>query len=127
MKASADNKLLRFICAFLLTAAALLSEGCSMEAPKQGVSEDLSALREIIDLQIPAKSARWEIFGTPEYKDGIPGLTDYVTMIAELRLSDPRWLQTKKEPTGVTFVAPEAARPWMDLPFRLLMEVVNTS
>lgn len=93
-----------------------------MGNPKPGVSEDLSALREIINLQIPVQSARWEVFGTPEYTGGVPGPTDYVTMVAELRLSAPHWLETNKEPTGVTFVAPEAARPWMNVPFRRLME-----
>jgi hypothetical protein len=116
------KSLLRYNCALMITAAILFLEGCSMEDPKPGVSDNLSALREIVNIQIPAKSARWEIFGTPEYTGGVPGPTDFVTLIAELTPTEPNWLDSKKEPTGDIYVAPEAARPWLSEPFRRLME-----
>lgn len=101
-------------------AALLLSVGCSRENQLRKVSDNLVELREIIDLQIAAKSARWETFGTPEYNGGVPGPTDYITLVAELE-SESSELETNKIPTGITYIAPEAARPWLSDEFRTIL------
>jgi hypothetical protein len=99
----------------------LFLDGCSMEDPIPTPSDNLSALREIVNLQIPAKSGRWEVFSTPDYKGGIPGPTDYTTLVAELESSQLHWLNAFKEPAGVNYVAPEAGRLWLREPFRQLL------
>lgn len=105
----------------LSAVAITLLQGCSMEEPKTTVSNDLAKLRDTINLQIPTKSARWEIFGTPEYQGGVPGPTDYITLVAELQ-SDKSWFDENKSMTGETFIAPEAARPWLTSEFRQILE-----
>ncbi|MYN18397.1 hypothetical protein GTP81_16725 [Rugamonas sp. FT107W] len=99
-----------------------------MEDHAPGVSDKLSALREVVNVQIPATSARWEAFGTPEYKGGVPGPTDFTTLIAELQPADGAWFAAQNETAGTSFIAPEAARPWLSEPFRhLLAEHKNTT
>ncbi|GJI93838.1 hypothetical protein RugamoR57_05560 [Duganella caerulea] len=99
-----------------------------MEDHAPSVSDNLSALREVINVQIPAASARWEVFGTPEYTGGVPGPTDFTTLIAELQPADGAWFASQKETVGTSFIAPEAARPWLSGPFRhLLAEHKNTT
>ncbi|MBV6319330.1 hypothetical protein [Duganella violaceipulchra] len=99
-----------------------------MEDHTSSVSDNLSALREVVNIQIPATSARWEIFGTPEYKGSVPGPTDFTTLIAELQPADGAWFASQKETADASFVAPEAARPWLSEPFhRLLAEHKNTT
>lgn len=123
----ASWKLVMSLKLTLTIIAGLLLAGCSMEDPRQGASKDLRSLREIVDLQIPTESAQWEIFGTPEHKGGVPGPTDFVTLVAELRASDPRWIETNTHPAGMIYVTPEAARPWLSEPFhRMLLENQNT-
>lgn len=111
-----------------LTAGTLLLEGCSVEGQTPSVSDNLSALRDVVNVQIPATSVRWEIFGTPEYKGGVPGPTDFTTLIAELQPADGAWFASQQETAGTSFIAPEAARPWLSEPFqRLLAEHKNTT
>lgn len=91
-----------------------------MEEAKPEVSDNLSKLREIINLQVPAKSVRWEVFGTPEHKGGVPGPTDFVTLVAEIE-ADQGWLESYTKPTGITYIAPEAARSWISNEFRTML------
>ncbi|TFW18573.1 hypothetical protein [Duganella callida] len=115
------KSLLELKLAIAIIACALFMEGCSMEDPVPAPSDNLSALRDIVNLQIPANSGRWEIFGTPEYKGGVPGPTDYTTLVAELESSQSHWLENLKEPAGVNYVVPEAGRLWLREPFRQLL------
>lgn len=94
---------------------------CKSDEAKPPQSEDAAALRAMINIEFPVKSARWDIFGTPEYNGGVPGPTDYITLVAELEPAD-NWFASLKEPTGTTPVVPEAARPWLTSAFRRLME-----
>lgn len=112
----------------LSLAGIIFLEGCSMENHTPSVSDNLSALREVVNVQIPSTSARWEIFGTPEYKGGVPGPTDFTTLVAELQPTDATWFDSQEEAAGKFFVAPEAVRSWLSEPFRrLLAEYKNTT
>lgn len=86
------------------------------------VSDDLAALQYIVAVPAGVTSARWEIFGTPEATELVPGPTDYYTLIAELQPA----LAPAAEATGAQRdaipVMPEAARPWLSDGFRALME-----
>lgn len=110
----------------LFAATILLLGGCSFEDPKPQ-SEDIAALRKLINIPIHAKSARWDMFGTPETRErGIPGPTDFHTLVAELD-HEQEWFSTLKEPTGEIFIVPEAARPWLTKEFHDLLERNKTS
>lgn len=93
-----------------------------MQDRSVGVSDKLAELRNIVNIQIPATSGRWEVFETPEYRGGVPGPGDYVTLIGELTPSEQYKFDASARPTGKTFVAPESARAWLSEPFRQLLE-----
>ncbi|MGW8391024.1 hypothetical protein [Pseudoduganella sp. HUAS MS19] len=110
----------------LVAATIVMFGGCSFEAPKPK-SEDIAALRAIINIPPAVKSARWDIFGTPETTGWtIPGPTDFHTLVAELD-QDEDWFSPLKEPTGDIFIVPEAARPWLSREFRELLQKNKTS
>ena len=105
----------------LFAAAVVLLGACSFEEQNPH-SEDIAALRELINIPIEAKSARWDIFRTPETGSrGIPGPDDFTTLIAELD-HEQDWYSSLKEPPGKTFIVPEAARPWLTKEFHELLE-----
>ena len=93
--------------------------GCSMS--HAAVSTDIRRFREIVDIEFPLASAKWEIFGTPEYKGGPPGPTDFITLIAELHSAETRFFRELSIPTGNELVAPEATREWLSLRFREML------
>jgi hypothetical protein len=99
----------------------ILLAGCSMDENKKHVSEDIVTLKTIILLPAGTRSVRWELFGTPETTGGVPGPTDYLTLVAELNSDETFWTALPKHaPTDVYIVA-EAARPWLSNDFRQLM------
>ena len=48
----------------------------------QHFSDDVEALRRVVELDTNPAAIRWEIFGTPEYVGGVPGPIDFVTLVA---------------------------------------------
>ncbi|QJE02014.1 hypothetical protein HH212_19970 [Massilia forsythiae] len=86
-----------------------------------GASSDLAALRAVVQLPSAFTAGRWEIFGTPEHTGGAPGPTDYVTLVAELRIAPGDWRRLEAADGGKPFVAPEAARMWLSTPYRTLL------
>lgn len=91
-----------------------------MDDNKKGVSDDLAALRAMVRIPAETGSARWEVFGTPEYNGGVPGPTDYLTLVAELEAGD-KPPATGPAETGGVHIVPEAARPWLSNGFRTLL------
>jgi len=73
-------------------------------------STDQAELARLVKLNLPIKLVRWEVFGTPEYSGGVPGPTDYVTLIAEIAPAAPV-PQTNTAETA--WITPGAARPWL--------------
>ena len=45
-----------------------------------------------------------------------------MTLVAELNITSAQWFNTKGEPAGPVWVAPEAARPWLEAPFQQLLQ-----
>jgi hypothetical protein len=93
-----------------------------MDENKAKVSDDLNALRKVVKLPTDLASARWEIFGTPEYTGGVPGPTDYMTLVAEVKLSAQSSGFPANSDNGSVYIVPEAARPWISGEFRSILE-----
>ena len=95
--------------------------GCTVKDDVAKVSTDVAALQKIVNLDATPRSAKWEIFGTPEYLGGVPGPSDFVTLIAELSPVDEQAI-VEKEPAGTVWIAPESARPWLAEPFYSMLD-----
>lgn len=105
-----------------IVAGALLLSGCDVNDEQSKVSHDIAALRALLSIDMPLKSARWETFATAANARLVLGPTDFVTLVAQLQPSEGNWFASMTEPTGETFIAPEAARPWLGLAFRAMLE-----
>ena len=89
-------------------------------------SDDLGELEKIVELDTLVKSVHWEIFGTPEYTGGVPGPTDFVTLIAEVPRLDQVSFERRSK-AGVIWIAPEAARPWISSENRSMLAKYRNS
>ena len=94
--------------------------GCQSKEETK-VSTDVNTFNSLVTIDIPLKSVSWEVFGTPEYTGGVPGPTDYVTLIAQAESpNNTKHAQVRAAtPVGI---APESARPWLDPEFRRWLE-----
>jgi hypothetical protein len=102
-----------------LLAMALISiSGCKME--QHDFSTDLQRFRSMIRVDADIRSIRWEVFGTPEYTGGVPGPTDYVTLVAEAEIANVRPTKSSAGP-GDAWIAPEAARSWLGNDFKSIL------
>jgi hypothetical protein len=95
--------------------------GCGLKEENKNISTDLNAFNNIVTIDIPFNSIIWEVFGTPEYTGGVPGPTDYLTLVAQIEPSNDAKFDNRPA-TGSIWVAPESARPWMEADFRRLLE-----
>lgn len=89
----------------------LLSGGCNLERNSHE-SSDVAAFQQVVELDLPLRLVRWEVFGTPEYSIGVPGPTDFVTLIAEVPSLDELTL-VKRPQARAMWIVPGAARPWL--------------
>lgn len=116
-----DPASLRLACSAAAVLVVLGLVPFSGNSRNPGVSNDLAALRAVVQMPSAFTAGRWEIFGTPEHTGGAPGPTDYVTLVAELRISPGDWRRLEAADGGKSFVAPEAARAWLSTPYRTLL------
>lgn len=100
--------------------AAILLAGCAPD--KTGPSDSLPELRKIVAVALPARQIKWEVFGTPEYTGGVPGPTDFVTLIAELEPAQDALPPAEPGTDDKAYIVPEAARPWLSAPFRAWLQ-----
>jgi hypothetical protein len=100
----------------------VLVAGCSEPDKKSKASDDISALQNLIDIPVKIASARWEMFGTPEYNGGVPGPTDYMTLIAEIEPFENAAPLTAGASDAKVYLVPEVARPWISTGFRSMLE-----
>ena len=95
--------------------------GCKMGDDLPKFSTDIAALEKIIELPVPHTEAKWEVFGTPEYSGGVPGPTDYMTLVAEIKMESVQ--KMNYGPSSEPFwIAPESARTWLSPKFSRLLE-----
>jgi hypothetical protein len=90
------------------------------------VSSDMGKLKELISINIPASKIQWEVFGTPEYTGGVPGPTDFITLVAEIDPVDTKLIEKFELPAGKQFVVPEAGRAWLSSNFRNTLEKIGS-
>jgi hypothetical protein len=102
--------------------AGLYLMGCTMEDQSSNVSTDIVKLQELVIFDFIPTSVKWEVFGTPEYTGGLPGPTDYVTLIAEFP-SIQQTVFANMPAAAEIWIAPESGRKWLSDPFRLLLEM----
>lgn len=116
-------RMLRRTAAVLVAASvAALVTVCSLDGESPGPSTDLAGLRHVVAIPDGVTAARWEIFGTPEYTGGVPGPTDYMTLVAELDLADDAAFAADEPERWPPSVVPEAPRRWLSPAFRERME-----
>lgn len=99
--------------------------GCKMKDDPPKFSTDIPTLENIVELPIAYTEAKWEVFGTPEYSGGVPGPTDYMTLVAEISPKSGQKIHygLSSEPF---WIAPESARTWLSPKFfKLLQESKN--
>lgn len=106
------------IFAFLIIFTLL---GCTVDNNRSKVSSDLATLKKLIEIDIGISTLKWETFNTPEYTGGVPGPTDFVTLIAEFESNDPNWFTRLPVPEQKFYITPNASRTWLSSPFRELM------
>jgi len=80
-------------------------------------STDQAELARLVKLDLPINTVRWEVFGTPEYAGGVPGPTDYVTLIAEI---EPAMSFAQTNTAETARITPDSARPWLSPDLRTL-------
>jgi hypothetical protein len=105
---------------------AILLTACIPKEDQDKSSTDIRALCDLIDLQFPYTGARWEIVATPEYEGGIPGPTDYMTLLAEIGPRDDQRFNAlpMAEPLRAL---PNSARSWMNAESRTLLNTTSTA
>jgi hypothetical protein len=96
----------------------VFSSGCDMTNEKS--SNDIAALRNLVETDLAPRSVHWEVFGSPEYTGGVPGPTDYFVLVAEVEPDDHDRLQTRPR-VGKVVIVREAARPWLTEGFRAML------
>lgn len=111
-----------YALAKLAIAAVLCISGCSAQDKKLKASDDAKALEQLVDVAANLKSARWEMFGTPEYEGGVPGRTDYMTLVAEIEPVTNAESFTSGTNDKTIYIVPEAARPWLSSHFHSILE-----
>ena len=102
-----------------LVAMLLLTSCDSHKQPEP--SHDVAAFNHLIALDFPVKKVTWEIFGTPEYTGGIPGPTDYLTLVAEIEPEGSKMFTSFPPLTTKAWIAPESARPWLGRDFHAFL------
>lgn len=95
-----------------------LSLGACDASSSARSSTDQAELARLVRLDLPINTVRWEVFGTSEYTVGVPGPTDYVTLIAEIAPTIPV-PQTNTAETA--WITPGSARPWLSPGFKTLL------
>ncbi|MTW01504.1 hypothetical protein [Pseudoduganella ginsengisoli] len=117
----------RNFVAALVTAGVLMLAGCDTSSSRSHVSPDMTKLTGLIDLNIQAQSVQWEIVGTPEYQGGVPGPTDFVTLVAEFNGASVGAQAPGSSAATTAYIVPNAARPWTSAVFQtFLAEKANT-
>ena len=106
-----------------ISAVALILWMLSRPAPIPPAKVDVGALKALVNLDVPIKAAKWEVFRSPDDGGFMPSQDPYTVLIAELTPSDPAWApELKALSSGRDDVMPDSARTWISEPFQSLMK-----
>lgn len=109
-----------FYCAALASAIAIVlflqeAENSSKETGfMHGESTDFSNLNKYIEVKEEIFDLKWELFGTPEWSDSIPGPTDFATILITGRVRKPD--NNPNPSTGAVdyFIPINSTRRWLN-------------
>lgn len=85
-------------------------------------STDLNELTATVEMDIPGRNGRFEIFETPETGETVPGPAFAVSMVAEFDAAGYTDKGSSDPSASPIRVAPNANRTWLSAPFRTLLE-----
>lgn len=108
---------------FAVACAGLLAIGYAIYPGRPDVSDDIGKLQSIVQIPIPARAIRWEIYKVPD-DEGIFALgpVDYVQLVAEVEPGDKVWFARQPDDGSVLSIGPNAERSWLSPPFRTLLK-----
>jgi hypothetical protein len=106
---------------FVILFALFLLLKASVTAPPPQVKSDATELRDIVNLDIPISSVKWEVFRSPD--DSFFPAPDVSTeLIAEIVLADPSWFKPDGPIRSNWSLQAEFALPWLSDTFKRFME-----
>jgi len=103
--------------------AVLFLHGCSAKEKEVKMpSTNMNELTATVEMDIPGRNGRFEIFETPETGGTVPGPAFAVSMVAEFDAAGPADKGSFAPSASPVWVAPNAPRTWLSAPFRTLLE-----
>ena len=82
----------------------------------------MNDLTATVEMDIPGRNGRFEIFETPETGETVPGPAFAVSMVAEFDAGGDTSKDSFAPSASPVWVAPNADRGWLSAPFRTLLE-----
>ena len=112
--------------ALFVILVAIVVWGWSRPSVAPAAISDSSALRQMINIDIPISAVKWEIFRYPDDQGFMPAPDVYTVLIAEIELSDPTWYKPHPALEERTGAMPGSSREWLSPPFKELMRKAAT-
>lgn len=102
--------------------AAILGAGWALYPQRPFPSDDIGALQGIVQIPIPARSIKWEIYKVPDDEGLFAfGPVDYVQLVAEIVPGERTWFARQPQDGARLSIGPGAARAWLTPHFRALL------
>ena len=103
--------------------AVLFVHGCGAKEKEMKMpSANMNELAATVEMDIPGRNGRFEIFQTPESDESVPGPTFAVSMVAEFDAAGQTANDASDPSASPVWIAPNANRPWLSAPVRTLLE-----
>ena len=102
--------------------AVMFLHGCgAKENEVKMPSTNMNELTATVEMDIPGRNGRFEIFETPETGGTVPGPAFAVSMVAEFDAVGHTDKGSFAPSASPVWVAPNAGRTWLSAPFRTLL------
>lgn len=103
--------------------AVIFIQGCSAKEKEIKMpSTNMNELTATVEMNLPGRNGRFEIFETPETGETVPGPAFAVSMVAEFDAAGYADKDSFEPSASPVWVAPNANRTWVSAPFRVLLE-----
>ena len=103
--------------------AAIFIQGCSAKEKEIKMpSTNMNELAATVEMNVPGRNGRFEIFETPETGGTVPGPAFAASMVAEFDAAGYGDKPSVDPSAAPVWVAPNANRTWLSEPFRMLLE-----